>query len=236
MDDINKMNKSIGSRGQVCIYWENTLSFKSFSYIYFLFLFQLTTFLYDFDLFSIFCLMVTYKLTVIIHFFFLFWDDFDLFNHFHMIFTYKIKCDHSLGRHDAFCIFFDFITAIAMHMFSLLFLYQFNLKNNADLLDVSPCVVVGFFYFFFLFYSSCLWVNILYKNYRLHLCIYTISNSVADEDNPSKLAKVEVPPTNVVGVMPPGSVGMGFPPQSTFGAIPPMYAFFAQFLKLFPPH
>ncbi|XP_034681506.1 protein SUPPRESSOR OF FRI 4-like isoform X4 [Vitis riparia] len=44
-----------------------------------------------------------------------------------------------------------------------------------------------------------------------------------DEDNPSKLAKVEVPPTNVVGVMPPGSVGMGFPPQSTFGAIPPIY-------------
>ncbi|RVX03616.1 Protein suppressor of FRI 4 [Vitis vinifera] len=69
-----------------------------------------------------------------------------------------------------------------MHMFSLLFLYQFNLKNNADLLDVSPY-----------------------------------------EDNPSKLAKVEVPPTNIVGVMPPGSVGMGFPPQSTFGAIPPIY-------------
>ncbi|KAK9285049.1 hypothetical protein L1049_024233 [Liquidambar formosana] len=43
-----------------------------------------------------------------------------------------------------------------------------------------------------------------------------------DEDNPSKMAKVEIPTTNVGGLMQ-GSVGTVFPPQSTFSAMQPIY-------------
>ncbi|OVA15702.1 zinc finger protein [Macleaya cordata] len=44
-----------------------------------------------------------------------------------------------------------------------------------------------------------------------------------DEDGPSKLAKVEIPPSNFAGGMVPGSVGVGFHPPSTFGAMQPIY-------------
>uniref|UniRef100_A0A5B7BJQ9 BED-type domain-containing protein n=1 Tax=Davidia involucrata TaxID=16924 RepID=A0A5B7BJQ9_DAVIN len=44
-----------------------------------------------------------------------------------------------------------------------------------------------------------------------------------DEDAPSKVAKVEIPPPNNVGGVMPASVGMVFPPQSTYGAVRPMY-------------
>ncbi|KAF8390873.1 hypothetical protein HHK36_023172 [Tetracentron sinense] len=46
---------------------------------------------------------------------------------------------------------------------------------------------------------------------------------LADEDAPSKLAKVEIPSSNLLGGVVPGSVGIGFPPRSTFGAMQPIY-------------
>lgn len=39
---------------------------------------------------------------------------------------------------------------------------------------------------------------------------------LADEDNPSKIAKVEIPSSQVAGIVP-GSLGVGYPPQSTLG-------------------
>lgn len=50
-------------------------------------------------------------------------------------------------------------------------------------------------------------------------------NLFADEDAPSKVAKVDVPSTQFVGGMVPGSMGIGYPPQPALGAIRPMYVF-----------
>lgn len=45
----------------------------------------------------------------------------------------------------------------------------------------------------------------------------------AEDDNPSKVAKVEIPSTPLVGGVVPGSMGVGYPPQSTLGVMRPMY-------------
>ncbi|CAK9137001.1 unnamed protein product [Ilex paraguariensis] len=44
-----------------------------------------------------------------------------------------------------------------------------------------------------------------------------------DEDAPSKVAKVDIPPTQTVGGVVPGSLGVGYPPQSTFGMMQSVY-------------
>ncbi|KAJ8627758.1 hypothetical protein MRB53_021065 [Persea americana] len=44
-----------------------------------------------------------------------------------------------------------------------------------------------------------------------------------DEDAPSKLSKVDIPSSDFVGGVVPGSMGMGFPPQSAYGAMQPIY-------------
>ena len=53
-----------------------------------------------------------------------------------------------------------------------------------------------------------------------------ISKFLVDEDAPSKLSKVDIPSSDFVGGVVPGSMGMGFPPQSAYGAMQPMYALF----------
>ncbi|KAK7320126.1 hypothetical protein RJT34_04860 [Clitoria ternatea] len=45
-----------------------------------------------------------------------------------------------------------------------------------------------------------------------------------DDDTPSKAAKLDIPPTHLVGGMVPPPLGTGYPPRSTLGAIPPVYA------------
>ncbi|XP_010260706.1 PREDICTED: protein SUPPRESSOR OF FRI 4 isoform X2 [Nelumbo nucifera] len=45
-----------------------------------------------------------------------------------------------------------------------------------------------------------------------------------DEDAPSKMAKVEIPTSKLVGGVVPGSVGVGFPPQPPIGAMQPIYS------------
>ncbi|KAK9268225.1 hypothetical protein L1049_010668 [Liquidambar formosana] len=44
-----------------------------------------------------------------------------------------------------------------------------------------------------------------------------------DEEAPSKLAKVEITSSQLVGGVVPGSVGIGFPPQSALGIVQPIY-------------
>ncbi|KAL3520332.1 hypothetical protein ACH5RR_018481 [Cinchona calisaya] len=43
-----------------------------------------------------------------------------------------------------------------------------------------------------------------------------------DDEAPSKTAKVEIPPTQIGGLVQ-GPLGVGFPPQSTIGVMPPLY-------------
>ncbi|KAB1221533.1 Protein SUPPRESSOR OF FRI 4 [Morella rubra] len=45
-----------------------------------------------------------------------------------------------------------------------------------------------------------------------------------EDDNPSKVAKVEIPSTPLVGGVVPGSMGVGYPPQSTLGVMRPIYS------------
>ncbi|KAM1212952.1 hypothetical protein ACFX2J_004432 [Malus domestica] len=45
-----------------------------------------------------------------------------------------------------------------------------------------------------------------------------------DEDGPSKVAKVDIPTTQFVGGMVPGSMGIAYPPQPPLGAMRPMYS------------
>ncbi|KAJ7954399.1 protein SUPPRESSOR OF FRI 4-like [Quillaja saponaria] len=45
-----------------------------------------------------------------------------------------------------------------------------------------------------------------------------------DEDAPSKVAKVDVPSTQLVGGVAPGPLGVGYSPQSTLGVMQPMYS------------
>ncbi|CAA3018088.1 SUPPRESSOR OF FRI 4 isoform X2 [Olea europaea subsp. europaea] len=44
-----------------------------------------------------------------------------------------------------------------------------------------------------------------------------------EEDTPSKTAKVEIPSSQTVGGMIPGSLGVGFPPRPALGTMPPFY-------------
>ncbi|KAL2493988.1 Protein SUPPRESSOR OF FRI 4 [Forsythia ovata] len=44
-----------------------------------------------------------------------------------------------------------------------------------------------------------------------------------EEDTPSKTAKVEIPSSQIVGGMVPGSLGVGFPPRPALGTMPPLY-------------
>ncbi|KAJ0082532.1 hypothetical protein Patl1_12151 [Pistacia atlantica] len=46
----------------------------------------------------------------------------------------------------------------------------------------------------------------------------------AEEEAPSKVAKVDTPYTQLAGMVP-GQLGVGYPPQSTLGAMRPMYVF-----------
>lgn len=46
----------------------------------------------------------------------------------------------------------------------------------------------------------------------------------AEDDAPSKAAKVDIPSTQLVGGMMPPPLGTGYPPRSTLGTVPPMYA------------
>ncbi|RVX02718.1 Protein suppressor of FRI 4 [Vitis vinifera] len=48
---------------------------------------------------------------------------------------------------------------------------------------------------------------------------------LADEDVPSKLAKVEIPSSQLGGGAVPGTLGIGVPPQPALGAMPPVYVF-----------
>lgn len=45
---------------------------------------------------------------------------------------------------------------------------------------------------------------------------------LADDEAPPKTAKVEIPPTQIGGVVQ-APLGMGFPPRSTIGVMPPVY-------------
>ena len=53
-----------------------------------------------------------------------------------------------------------------------------------------------------------------------------ICNYFADEDAPSKVAKVEIPTTPLGGGVVPGSLGIAYRPQSTLGLMQPMYVFY----------
>ncbi|KAG8385084.1 hypothetical protein BUALT_Bualt03G0004700 [Buddleja alternifolia] len=44
-----------------------------------------------------------------------------------------------------------------------------------------------------------------------------------DEETPSKTAKVDLPSSQIIGGLIPGSIGAGYPPQPTLGSIPPFY-------------
>ncbi|WOL17839.1 protein SUPPRESSOR OF FRI 4 isoform X1 [Canna indica] len=44
-----------------------------------------------------------------------------------------------------------------------------------------------------------------------------------DDEAPAKTAKLEVPPTGIVGGVVPGSLGIRFPPPPPYGAVPPIY-------------
>lgn len=46
---------------------------------------------------------------------------------------------------------------------------------------------------------------------------------IAEEEAPSKSAKLDIPSTQLVGGLMPGPLGVGYPPQSTLGAVQPMY-------------
>ena len=52
---------------------------------------------------------------------------------------------------------------------------------------------------------------------------------LAEDDGPTKLAKVEIPSSVV-----PGSLGVQFSPQSTLGAMRPVYVFYSKII-LHPP-
>lgn len=45
---------------------------------------------------------------------------------------------------------------------------------------------------------------------------------LADEDTPSKLAKVDIPSSQVGGGVVPGSLGIRYPPPTTLGTMPPL--------------
>lgn len=58
-------------------------------------------------------------------------------------------------------------------------------------------------------------------NLLSHNCLYFGFN--AEDDVPSKAAKVDIPPTQLVGGMRPPPLGTGYPPRSAMPAIPPVY-------------
>lgn len=46
---------------------------------------------------------------------------------------------------------------------------------------------------------------------------------LAEEEAPSKAAKIDIPSTQLMGGLVPGPLGVGYPPQSTLGAVRPVY-------------
>lgn len=46
----------------------------------------------------------------------------------------------------------------------------------------------------------------------------------ADDDVPSKTAKIDIPSSPFLGGMVPPHMGTGYPPRSTLGTLPPVYA------------
>lgn len=67
------------------------------------------------------------------------------------------------------------------------------------------------------------------QNYgRKHVNLFYIPTNIkplADEYVPSKLAKVEIPTSQLGGGAVPGTLGIGVPPQPALGAMPPVYVF-----------
>ena len=48
----------------------------------------------------------------------------------------------------------------------------------------------------------------------------------AEEEGASKVAKVDIPTTSLVGGVVPGSLGIAYPPQPTLGVMQPVYVFY----------
>jgi len=58
-------------------------------------------------------------------------------------------------------------------------------------------------------------------NFVSHHCVYFVF--IAEDDVPSKAAKVDIPQTQLVGGMRPPPLGTGYPPRSALPTIPPVY-------------